>query len=281
MDTSRDGEDATRYSTVMVMLKLVFAQSIFYHLSINLVKASFILQYARLFSLIPSIKYTCFVLLFIIVGATAWGVGGVIFLCRPVQQYWDMTVGGTCMDAESHFWSTSIIGIVLDWTIWILPIPVVGKLKLPRRQKSSVLVVFGLGGCVCVVSILRLVVVHQFVHRRQVTKSGTYALILSAIEVNVALSCASLLVLKPLLVRYLPVIVSEKPVTAREDIRRFSAHTDLFSAALDDMAEDVEKATRGKRRDTVVSGQDTCVRGAELPTEMDCAGGTVKKSRSI
>lgn len=130
----------------MVMLKLVFAQSIFYHLSINLVKASFILQYARLFSLIPSIKYTCFVLLFIIVGATAWGVGGVIFLCRPVQQYWDMTVGGTCMDAESHFWSTSIIGIVLDWTIWILPIPVVGKLKLPRRQKSSVLVVFGLGG---------------------------------------------------------------------------------------------------------------------------------------
>lgn len=150
---------------------------------------------------------------------------------------------------------------------------------------------------VCVVSILRLVVVHQFVHRRQVTstqvranishvpanstESGTYALILSAIEVNVALSCASLLVLKPLLVRYLPVIVSEKPVTAREDIRRFSAHTDLFSAALDDMAEDVEKATRGKRRDTVVSGQDTCVRGAELPTEMDCAGGTVKKSRSI
>lgn len=90
--------------------------------------------------------YACYVLLLLILGATAWGVFGVVFLCKPVQQYWNLRVLGTCMNAETHFLSTSSIGIALDWMIWILPIPVVGRLKLPRRQKLSLLVVFGLGG---------------------------------------------------------------------------------------------------------------------------------------
>lgn len=80
-----------------------------------------------------------------ILGVGAWGVSGVIFLCSPTQQYWDMDVTGNCMDAESHFWSTGIIGIVIDWTIWLLPMPVVGRLRLPWRQKVAVVVVFGLG----------------------------------------------------------------------------------------------------------------------------------------
>jgi len=126
--------------------QLVFAQSIFYHLSVNLVKASFVLQYTRLFNICPSIMFACHTILVTILGATAWGVFGVIFLCNPVRKYWDMTAVGTCMDAETHFWSTSIMGIILDWMIWILPMPVVGKLKLPRRQKLGLLVVFGLGG---------------------------------------------------------------------------------------------------------------------------------------
>lgn len=49
------------------------------------------------------------------------------------------------MNKEQHFWSASVIGIVLDVAIWTLPIPVIGRLKLPRRQKAGLLVVFGLG----------------------------------------------------------------------------------------------------------------------------------------
>jgi hypothetical protein len=73
-------------------------------------------------------------------------VFGVIFLCNPIPSYWDLRVSGMCRNAEDHFFSTSILGIFLDWAIWILPIPVVGRLKLPRRQKMGLLAVFGLGG---------------------------------------------------------------------------------------------------------------------------------------
>jgi hypothetical protein len=90
--------------------------------------------------------YPCYALLILVLGAAAWGVFGVIFLCNPIRSYWNLGVIGKCFNAEDHFFSTSIIGIVLDWAVWLLPIPVVGRLKLPHRQRIGLLVVFGLGG---------------------------------------------------------------------------------------------------------------------------------------
>jgi hypothetical protein len=126
--------------------QMVYTQSILYHLSIALVKASFALQYLRLFSLIRPLTYTCYLLLALVLGAATWAVFGVVFLCDPIRSYWDLRVPGTCGNAEDHFFSTSVVGIFLDWAIWILPIPVVNRLNLPRRQRMGLLAVFGLGG---------------------------------------------------------------------------------------------------------------------------------------
>lgn len=115
--------------------QLIFAQSLLYQLAVNLVKATFVFQYLRIFSHLRYPKYYCFLLLFLVIGATAWGGFGIIFLCDPVKTYWDIRADWRCMNAEHHFWSTSIIGIIIDWVIWILPMPIVGNLKLPRRQK--------------------------------------------------------------------------------------------------------------------------------------------------
>ncbi|KAH5251600.1 hypothetical protein HBI71_154770 [Parastagonospora nodorum] len=239
-------------STLAIMLKLVFTQSLLYHLSIALVKTAFTLQYLRLFTLIRPITICCYILFGCIIGAAAWGIFGVIFLCKPIHTYWNLRVNGTCMDAETHFFSTSVIGIVLDRAIWILPIPVVGRLKLPRRQKWGLMCVFGLGGMVCVVSVLRLVLVWCYAHEGRVTKSGTFALIWSTLELNVAIICASLLVMKPLFARYVPAMVSDQPVSAREDARLWRAMTGLAQLdAAEDGKKDVEYEGCG-RRDTVV-----------------------------
>ncbi|KAL5117482.1 hypothetical protein ACEQ8H_004647 [Pleosporales sp. CAS-2024a] len=155
------------------MLRLVFAHSLLYHLTIALVKSAFTLQYLRLFSLLRPMTVSCYLLLIGIIGAAAWGLFGIVFLCNPVHAYWDVRDDdGTCNDAETHFLSTSVGGIVLDWAIWLLPMPVVGRLRLPYRQKKGLLGVFGLGGFVCVVSVLRLVFVWYYAHQGQVTGSG-------------------------------------------------------------------------------------------------------------
>ncbi|KAL6704524.1 hypothetical protein ACN47E_008153 [Coniothyrium glycines] len=261
IDGGRVKSTDARFARLSTMMKLVFAQSIFYHLSINLVKASFVLQYLRLFPFIEPVTVCCSVLLVVILGAAAWGIFGVIFLCKPVQQYWDITLPGSCMDAEDHFWSTSIIGIVLDWAIWLLPVPAIGRLRLPRRQKIGLILVFGLGVFVCIVSILRLCLVHDAAHRNNVTKAGTLAAIFSMVEVNVAIICASLLVMKPLFVRMFPSIVGEQPYSAREEKRMLRAATgvQLFSAG----AGDEEKVVNGDRRDTLVDMGSDGVRLAE------------------
>jgi hypothetical protein len=125
---------------------MIFTQSLLYHLSTALIKTSFTLQYLRLFCLLRPVTRTCYVLVALIMCAAAWGVFGVIFLCRPIRSYWNLRVPGKCLDAETHFFSTSVVGICLDWAIWIMPIPVVGRLKLPFRQKVGVVGVFALGG---------------------------------------------------------------------------------------------------------------------------------------
>ncbi|KAJ4986553.1 integral membrane protein [Stagonosporopsis vannaccii] len=252
---AQDAQDAqSTLRRLSTMLKLIFAQSLLYQLAINLVKTAFTCQYLRVFSHLRYPKYYCYVLLVSILGATTWGVFGIVFLCNPIKTYWDVKVDGKCMNAEHHFWSTSIVGIVIDWAIWVLPMPIVRQLNLPRRQKWGLWIVFGLGGFVCVVSILRLTMVHKAVHEGKLTLSGTYAVVWSTVELNVAIICASLLVMKPLFASWAPAMVSEQPVSASEDTRTLRRLTGL--ALLHGGFDDEEKAKKQaqSRRDTAVAG---------------------------
>ncbi|KAF1829235.1 hypothetical protein BDW02DRAFT_177731 [Decorospora gaudefroyi] len=247
--------DEAHQSSLSTMLRLVLAHAILYHLASNLIKISFTLQYLRLFSLQPLIVWACYTLFVCIIGATAWGIFGNVFLCDPVQSYWDIALSGTCMDKETHWRSTSIIGFLLDIAIWVLPIPLVGKLQLPRRQKMGLLIVFGMGGFVCITTVLRFILVNHAAHHGKVTKSGTYAILFSSIEVNVAIICACLLVMKPLFARFLPAIVSEQPVSAAEDRRNCRALTGGY--LLGGMAVDGGGKKRdGRRRDTLIEMND-------------------------
>lgn len=87
-------------------------------------------------------------------------------------------------------------------------------------------------------------------------ESGTYAVVWSTIELNVAIICASLLVMKPLFAKWIPSMVSEQPMTASEDRRVMRQLTGLV--LLTGGVEDEEKAAEQTqaRRDTGVAGLD-------------------------
>ena len=79
-------------------------------------------------------------------------------------------------------------------------------------------------------------------------------MIWSTIEINVAIICASLLVMKPLFARFIPAMVSEQPVSAREDARVWNRLTGLglLEASIGDGG-DEDKAEYDARRDTAVA----------------------------
>jgi hypothetical protein len=125
--------------------QIMFAGSLFYHTAVNLVRFSILFQYGRLFEHILPFRLCIYVVGAATLAAMAWGVFGIVFLCSPVRKYWHGDVRGKCMDAGDHFWTSSLMGIVLDCVIWVMPMPVLGKLKLPARQKVGLLVPFGMG----------------------------------------------------------------------------------------------------------------------------------------
>jgi hypothetical protein len=92
---------------------------------------------------------------------------------------------------------------------------------------------------ICIVSVLRLVIVHNAAEKGNITselldlhanltantttpESGTHALIWSTVEVNTAIICVSVLVMKPLFLRLIPTLINDsQPTTAREDATDF------------------------------------------------------------
>ncbi|KAI4942201.1 hypothetical protein J4E91_010175 [Alternaria rosae] len=84
-----------------------------------------------------------------------------------------------------------------------------------------------------------------------IIEAGTYAIIFSTIEVNVAIICGSLLVMEPLFARFLPDSISEQPVSAAEDGRTCRALTGLHLLS-GGTEGDAEKAQSGGRRDTLI-----------------------------
>jgi hypothetical protein len=81
-------------------------------------------------------------------------IAGLAFLitsclsCQPVPYFWDkdITTNGKCIDIMAFWFSFSAYNIITDMAVWLLPMPILKNLHLPRKQKYSLIGVFALGG---------------------------------------------------------------------------------------------------------------------------------------
>jgi hypothetical protein len=84
---------------------------------------------------------------FLVVAGLWMTLSGFLF-CAPVHYFWDVS-GKVRSDhclPEGPVWFTNAgIQIATDIIILILPMPLLWKLQMPRRQKYGVVAVFGLG----------------------------------------------------------------------------------------------------------------------------------------
>lgn len=69
------------------------------------------------------------------------------FSCWPIPFFWDKAIhGGHCIDLLAFWFSLGGFNILTDMAVWILPMPVLKSLHLPRKQKLSLIAVFAVGG---------------------------------------------------------------------------------------------------------------------------------------
>lgn len=130
-----------------------------------------------------------------------------IFFCNPVAKWWDQSLPGFCVDRTALWYFNSIVHILIDGALVILPLPVLGKLDIPRRQRRLLVGVFSLGFIAVVDAILRMRSVAMILASEDLTYLNADLAAWSASEINLSLICTCLPALRPVVSKVFPKMV--------------------------------------------------------------------------
>ncbi|EFX01699.1 integral membrane protein [Grosmannia clavigera kw1407] len=179
----------------MIAFKWFFAAQILYKIATCLTKMSICALYLRIF---PSRRfhYAVYTVMAVTITYTIIAVFLTIFACHPISKSWNKKLEGTCMSSRSIWYSTSIMIILTDFFIIVLPLHHIRSLKLPLVKKILLTALFGLGVFCILCTIIRMVTVSprttaaDQIYYQATSNSWTF------VEVNVGIICACLPILR-------------------------------------------------------------------------------------
>ena len=122
-----------------------YASSYLYLLSLFGYKFSILLLYLRLFGVSDRFRYSTWAVMFFVFGYLFSNLLTQIFGCTPIQISWEV-VSGHCYNRRAAGFAYSSMNIISDLLIFVLPMPMVWRLRLSRKGKLGVMLVFMGGG---------------------------------------------------------------------------------------------------------------------------------------
>lgn len=135
------------FDNIQQILKLFFIDQAIYCACIATIKISMLCLYLDIFPnrgvRIPA--YTTLAVTLI------WGIISVfilIFSCKPVSYYWTQWDGehaGKCLNQDELLLAHSIVNIILDVLVIIIPMPTLARLQMPLEKKLGVCAMFAVG----------------------------------------------------------------------------------------------------------------------------------------
>ncbi|KAJ5558634.1 hypothetical protein N7535_008851 [Penicillium sp. DV-2018c] len=179
-------------------LKCLWAAIPMYNASMAFTKFSILFQYLRIFPG-QSFRYACYSVMGVVAAYSTWAIVSGFVNCVPVAKFWDHELPGNCLSFEAVWFFNASMNIVTDMTLLLLPMPLLSNLQLPRKQKYALMGVFAIGILVVVTSILRLSSLRQVAKSTDTSYSNVGAAYWTAAECNVAIICACLPFLRPII----------------------------------------------------------------------------------
>ncbi|KAF1830682.1 hypothetical protein BDW02DRAFT_633466 [Decorospora gaudefroyi] len=215
-------KDFTQYLT------LFYIEHAMYNTNTALIKIALLLQYLRIFKA-GAMRWTCIALLVLV---TLWGLGFSIaawFPCWPVAGYWDRTIAATCygfgFGDVSSFIATykahSASNMMFDIVIFLAPMVLFRTPNLKPKNVIAMVGVFTFGAVVVATSVWRLRGIVE-------TQGATYPyvdftwwsptmIVLSCLEIDLAVICASMPIFYPLIEKSLSAIFVSYEVRVVEE----------------------------------------------------------------
>ncbi|EMD87320.1 hypothetical protein COCC4DRAFT_80154 [Bipolaris maydis ATCC 48331] len=165
------------------ILKYLFWSIIFYNISLTFTKISILLQYGRIFT----VRKMRIPLHIIMAMCIAWGVAMIIiavYTCEPLPAKDGGPKQSSCVEGSIIWFVNAAVNILTDLLVAFLPVKVIWNLQIAKRPKIALVMILTIG---CYTTYYSAPVAYW-----------------SSIEMNLAIVCASLPALKPLMVKILP-----------------------------------------------------------------------------
>ncbi|KAK3674979.1 hypothetical protein LTR78_005323 [Recurvomyces mirabilis] len=183
--------------------KIAFAAKLMFTLAATFTRLSLICFYYRLVK-DSGMKWFKYVLHAALLWTLAVGIGFVCMCClsldpkitliiaRPVEAYWVFPpTSGHCLDEGKVVLGSGVINCFSDLLTTVLPIPIVARLQMPRRQRFGVCVLLCLGFIVTIAGIVRTYFIWKSLIAQYDETWWAYPLwIAAAVEIDLAVICA-------------------------------------------------------------------------------------------
>lgn len=144
------------------MLQLAIVCKIIFFTTVGIIKISiclFLRRISEATSRYPKIANDVF--LFLLITYTLLALFWSCFQCSPAPAMWDKIYSGK-LAHPAKCWSTlvvantlSVIHVVMDFVLLLTPITVLWNVRLNKKTKIRLFIVFSMGSLSCVASILR------------------------------------------------------------------------------------------------------------------------------
>lgn len=187
--------------------QIVWLSSIFYNACLGFVKTSVLALYARLGD--RELRRLAFIIIGVVSCQAGANVIVCIFQCTPVEAAYDLNITDKkCININAFYLANAAVNISTDFLTYTLPIKMVSKLQMPKRQKIGLGVMMSLGFFACLSSIIRITYIPQMLAPdADATWVISGAMYWSAIETNVAILAASIPSFKAIAKRYAPALL--------------------------------------------------------------------------
>ncbi|KAF3390956.1 hypothetical protein DPV78_011199 [Talaromyces pinophilus] len=189
-------------SEVVEFLKISYIATLFYAPMALFVKVALLTLLARVFK--PYRKWVVFIYVILGVVLTYYVPAFIIKarICSPISVYWNSTDnGGSCLNQGKVIVADSVMSVVTDLAILILPLPLTWSLQMPLEKKLKVIGLLSAGGLATGFSLYRLVMIVQDGQSPDQTIVFTRVMLTGNAEGAVGLICACLPALNILISR--------------------------------------------------------------------------------
>ncbi|KAF2020314.1 hypothetical protein BU24DRAFT_419859 [Aaosphaeria arxii CBS 175.79] len=192
------------------LLKSNLAVRLLYLAALCLVKLSILVFYLRLDHR-KFTKYAIYFLIFTVCGLSAATLVILLIICMPTSLYWDVAQQALhpekCWDLDTQqvFYNAhGILNIIQDAAIYVLPMPMLWKLQIPKRQKVALVALLCVGFVAVAAGCVRFYYVLFLADEADMWWYMADSLNWCSIEIHVAIICGCASTFKVMFKTYLP-----------------------------------------------------------------------------